>query len=411
MDGGLWRVALLFTQATCRQPSVRKEPPWQVVIDASATAMFLEQEAANETTQFFEFVGCASLTTGWTRMRDKHLTEGGIEECLMECRTGGYKYGGLECPTPYSTVRCLCSNQAAFTAHSDPSGTCGEPVSQCSGQSRVGPYSTGGWGERSVYLLDERGLGQLKNAPADNPEDSSTPVCTLSCEQCRFNWYRDNFNKGRPTAEYGKHCECCGGTQIDQQTCKDVCTKEVYCPSRAAHASHRDRKLCEDGSFFATCGREHGKVIQCPKDAPYMCADRECAGEHCCMQTAQLCKKHGGLRTCPAPSRCRVAEEHLYMWDGVNDLLYGTFQTDSHVLCKSMCEYEPTCLAWTWVQFSQRETGNPMIHEGVCKRWKHAPSEQRVLNKSDPKWKEGTWFGGYCRGPGQAWAQVQYHTN
>jgi len=48
--------------------------------------------------------------------------------------------------------------------------------------------------------------------------------CHLSCTQCGYNWYRQNWNNGRPYSWYDNNdCDCCGGSSEQVAACKDTC--------------------------------------------------------------------------------------------------------------------------------------------------------------------------------------------
>eukprot|EP00930_Biecheleria_cincta_P029338 TRINITY_DN20415_c0_g1_i1.p1 TRINITY_DN20415_c0_g1~~TRINITY_DN20415_c0_g1_i1.p1 ORF type:complete len:264 (-),score=32.05 TRINITY_DN20415_c0_g1_i1:245-1036(-) len=49
-------------------------------------------------------------------------------------------------------------------------------------------------------------------------------TCELGCNNCGYNWYQQHWNKGTPTRYYNSYCGCCGGTQVQQNQCKLVCS-------------------------------------------------------------------------------------------------------------------------------------------------------------------------------------------
>ncbi|CAE7884831.1 unnamed protein product [Symbiodinium microadriaticum] len=53
----------------------------------------------------------------------------------------------------------------------------------------------------------------------------SRPTCELGCEgTCGYNWYQENWKENHPTQHYYKYCDCCGGSQAQQNVCKAACT-------------------------------------------------------------------------------------------------------------------------------------------------------------------------------------------
>eukprot|EP00959_Pyramimonas_sp_CCMP1952_P029428 617975-Pyramimonas_sp.AAC.1 len=58
----------------------------------------------------------------------------------------------------------------------------------------------------------------------DAAELRTEAVCELGCTRCGYNWCTMHWNSGSPTIHWGKYCNCCGGTQGQQDVCKYVCT-------------------------------------------------------------------------------------------------------------------------------------------------------------------------------------------
>ena len=50
-------------------------------------------------------------------------------------------------------------------------------------------------------------------------------ACELGCTLCGYNWYTTHFNNGQGDEWWNRYCYCCGGTQAQQDTCKDVCVQ------------------------------------------------------------------------------------------------------------------------------------------------------------------------------------------
>jgi len=64
---------------------------------------------------------------------------------------------------------------------------------------------------------------------------------------------------------------------------------------------HNNCPLCADGTIHWHCVTNgHGGRVQCPRFAPYMCADKVCDGgnDYCCEDTKAKCSLLGGLRKC-----------------------------------------------------------------------------------------------------------------
>ena len=49
--------------------------------------------------------------------------------------------------------------------------------------------------------------------------------CQLGCNTCGYNWYENHYNNGNPTEHYSAYCDCCGGSQEQQNVCKEVCAE------------------------------------------------------------------------------------------------------------------------------------------------------------------------------------------
>lgn len=53
----------------------------------------------------------------------------------------------------------------------------------------------------------------------------------------------------------------------------------------------------EDATNLGWCATRQG-LRKCPAEKPWMCANKDCLGEHCCASTQNDCNKKGGLRYC-----------------------------------------------------------------------------------------------------------------
>ncbi|KAJ9460968.1 hypothetical protein DIPPA_14320 [Diplonema papillatum] len=74
-----------------------------------------------------------------------------------------------------------------------------------------------------------------------------------------------------------------------------------------------DMHQCGDDSscnatLDATCCAANGSVIdKCAPEMPFMCADRDCGGDYCCVKGRDDCSTYGGLRICNKMGVCSWA--------------------------------------------------------------------------------------------------------
>merc|ERR1719188_62082 len=93
------------------------------------------------------------------------------------------------------------------------------------------------------------------------------------------------------------------GSRLEAEYAKDVCPWYFDPP---VATTREDLMICYDGmcdplTDGGPCCASKGGVFKCPKDAPYMCANKDCGDDHCCVRTAEDCKVHGGRRRCEGP--------------------------------------------------------------------------------------------------------------
>lgn len=89
------------------------------------------------------------------------------------------------------------------------------------------------------------------------------------------------------------------------------CPDEEECPF-AVNFPALGYIQCNDLSIVSTsqedkigqgwCATRQG-IRKCPLERPWMCAGKECKGEHCCEKKPEKCVKKGFLRYCPAAYR------------------------------------------------------------------------------------------------------------
>jgi len=73
------------------------------------------------------------------------------------------------------------------------------------------------------------------------------------------------------------------------------------CPFLKPHELDDNSPLCKDGTIHWHCvTNRHGGRVQCPRIAPYMCAEKKCdnGNDHCCEDSEVKCGSFGGLRKC-----------------------------------------------------------------------------------------------------------------
>merc|ERR1719162_2207173 len=55
----------------------------------------------------------------------------------------------------------------------------------------------------------------------------------MGCNACGYNWYTAHYRNGNPTQHFNQRCGCCGGTQSQQDVCKNVCAGAPAPPPQA----------------------------------------------------------------------------------------------------------------------------------------------------------------------------------
>lgn len=102
--------------------------------------------------------------------------------------------------------------------------------------------------------------------------------------------------------DQGGMCEDYGGglrpCPDDTHLSIDLALVAVYCPwvSSSGVPNHLQ---CMNGTMcdYSDCCQGDARA-RCPPEFPYMCADPECGGQHCCTAEADHCEILGGMRSC-----------------------------------------------------------------------------------------------------------------
>lgn len=160
-------------------------------------------------------------------------------------------------------------------------------------------------------------VGSGTTAPAPSPHPGPSQPCFDDHECARVK----EMSGGAFTCSYKDmeywvriHCaETCGfcpeETPVLQPTPQPTLPKDhgncVFLQPHDLHTLdpvHNNCPLCADGTIHWHCvTNNHGGRVQCPRFAPYMCADKACDGgnDYCCEDTEAKCDVlYGGLRRC-----------------------------------------------------------------------------------------------------------------
>ena len=124
----------------------------------------------------------------------------------------------------------------------------------------------------------------LKNGKCDTSGNQKTYVkrssalkipgkkrrCELGCNRCGYNWYKKHWNNGNPTKWWNVKCGCCGGTQAQQNACKEVCVPKykmgeinsLSCPKSHPYDIDDENRCDIVSKKLLPPGKKQGRTIQ-----------------------------------------------------------------------------------------------------------------------------------------------------